>query len=875
MARFFTWHDIEIVLMEQYASWPESWIDVRVYSDCVEIYHQKDSMIRQRTQDFLKKVYTKNYSIEDNSLLVDFTQTYLDVYLQETDEEKREIQGRPLFKEIYLDRFQKQSVQTELPGARILAFHSYKGGVGRTLSLISLLRQCTEQYPDKKILVIDADLEAPGLTWMLEDRGRSQVSYLDILSVLNYGQDTDLDLIHLAGLIKTSTVIVTTEKTEQEQYFIPVYREKKQMWDISSSPERILATKENRYYITETISRLGKELGADLIIVDLRAGITEYSAPFLFDPRVEKIYVTSTSLQSVKGLNQILEQIYGKTDSNLLKSKVLMTMIPQAMPEERMEAIKDQILADIEARFDGKYSTFLRENYIIPVEFEDALIHIGDFSSVCRQLQNKRITDTMQTLAEDLFRQEEKEEYRFSEDQAREILKKIHSLAEEEVTAEGNGGANMLVTSSIKEIVRNFKNLLPRIVVTGAKGAGKTYIYKQMLSVKTWDGFEKLIDSSSQQEEDILIVPLISSWNSSNLKDSLAECIAYANSELDTSIKRSYVNENLKNLRTALEEGQVSKRSQWVKKWEDAILHLFGDQFGELSELDGFLSKKKKKIILIADGLEDLCMDAQLAKQEAWKYAVRALCQDIINELEDLDFGNLGVIIFARRDMLSEAIETNYEQFRNLYLKYELNWSQTEALRLALWLSARAFPALAGGADVPNATKEVLVEKLTQLWGVKLGRADSKEAFSDRWILASLSDFTGQLQARDIVRFLKYSTSSYDQASLAYHDRLIMPLEIRKAIAPCSGDKLTEIKLEMRNIYEILEKFMHMDDDKKSLPLTLDKIDLTAEQISRLETQGLLKISDKKYYLPEIIRLALGFKYEQGARPKVLSLLVK
>ena len=157
---------------------------------------------------------------------------------------------------------------------------------------------------------------------------------------------------------------------------------------------------------------------------------------------------------------------------------------------------------------------------------------------MCRQLQNKRITDTMQTLAEDLFRQEEKEEYRFSEDQAREILKKIHSLAEEEVTAEGNGGANMLVTSSIKEIVRNFKNLLPRIVVTGAKGAGKTYIYKQMLSVKTWDGFEKLIDSSSQQEEDILIVPLISSWNSSNLKDSLAECIAYANSELDTSIKR-------------------------------------------------------------------------------------------------------------------------------------------------------------------------------------------------------------------------------------------------------------------------------------------------------------------------------------------------
>ena len=54
----------------------------------------------------------------------------------------------------------------------------------------------------------------------------------------------------------------------------------------------------------------------------------------------------------------------------------------------------------------------------------------------------------------------------------------------------------------------------------------------------------------------------------------------------------------------------------------------------------------------------------------------------------------------------------------------------------------------------------------------------------------------------------------------------------------------------------------------KTLPLTLDKLSLTGDEISRLEAQGYLKISDKKYYLPEIIRLALGFTYERGARPK-------
>ena len=232
-------------------------------------------------------------------------------------------------------------------------------------------------------------------------------------------------------------------------------------------------------------------------------------------------------------------------------------------------------------------------------------------------------------------------------------------------------------------------------------------------------------------------------------------------------------------------------------------------------------------MVCILDGLEDLCMDAQLARTDTWKYAVRAICQDVINELDNLDYGNIGILVFARRDMLSEAIDTNYEQFRNIYLKYELNWSQTEALRLVLWLAAKAYPMLSEGIDITNATKEVLAEKLTRLWGLKLGRENSKEAFSDRWIMAALSDFSGQLQARDIVRFLKYATNDYAGMNMVYPDRLIMPLEIRNAILPCSEDKLEEIKSEMKNIYEILQKFMDMDSEKKTLPMTLDKIELT------------------------------------------------
>ncbi len=741
--------------------------------------------------------------------------------------------------------------------------------------MISLLRECSSHYPEKKILVIDSDLEAPGLTWMLAEQGQRPISYLDILSVMNFDEDIDQAIKRMAAEIQTSLVTVETDKMKIEQLFVPAYRHKKQVMNIFSNSERVLISKDNKYYITETISRLGQEVGADLVLVDLRAGITEYSAPFLFDSRVEKYYVSSTSLQSIKGLNQILEQIYGKTKSELLNSKIFLTMIPKVMERENVVEIEDQILKNVENSFDNTSDTFLRENYIVPFKFDEALVHLGDFSSVCELLQNKNITEVMGRLAEDLFIAEDKDENLFGEDEIREILKKLNQIAEEEVTAEGNSSANILVTSAIKEITRNFRNSLPKIVVAGAKGSGKTYIYKQLLAAKTWEEFRRFIDHAKNTEfENTLIVPLTASLNLKNMNLLISECVSNINESIEgLSIKPRFVNDNFQMLREELEGKEILTRGQWKQKWIDAILAAFGKEFQSLSDLDSFLEAKEKNVVLIVDGLEDLCVSVQIKQPEKWKNVLCSICQDIINELDNLDYGNIGIIVFARKDMLSEAIETNFEQFRNLYVKYELNWSQTEALRLALWLAAKAYPDLAANIDILSATREVLVKKLTQLWGVKLGKPDSKEAFSDRWIMAALSDFTGQLQARDIVRFLKYASASYADTNLIHKDRLIMPMDVRNAIAPCSRDKIDEIESEMVYIYEILEKFMEMNE--KTLPLTLDKLQLTGEQISRLEVQGLLKISDKKYYLPEIIRLALGFKYEKGARPKVLSLLVK
>ena len=634
-------------------------------------------------------------------------------------------------------------------------------------------------------------------------------------------------------------------------------------------------TKENKFYITETIAEIAKKVGADLVLVDLRAGITEYSAPFLFDPRVIKYYVTSTSLQSVKGTNQILEQVYKKTNADFLKSRILLTMIPETMKPEEIQEIENQIVNEVESGADTDNATFLRDEYFMELGFDKALVRTTDFNTLCEKLKASELASLMDEQVKSLFVGEQKDETLFEdEDKVRDILKRIYEISYAETTAEGTASTNMLVTSSIKEMIKNFKMELPRIVVSGAKGSGKTYIYKQLLQAKTWEKFIEQTGTSLDAGHETIIIPLLASINSQNMKPLIEECMKYAGQALTgIKIKKNADTINYNTLMNLLETSELT-RMEWVKQWLDLIIGMFQEDYKDISELDKAFENSGKRVVFVVDGLEDVCADSQTEKNDRWKMLLRSLCQNVVNELQRLDYGNIGIIVFARKDMISNAIDTNMEQFRSMYYNYELNWTQTEALRLALWIASKAYPELTEGIDVLNATRSVLTDKLTILWGLKLGRRDSREAFSDRWILAALSDFTGQLQARDIVRFLRYSSEGYGEAKFVYKDRLIMPVDIRKAIGSCAADKYKEIKAEMRNIYEILEKFEKMKGIK-TLPLTLDKIELTGDEISKLEAQGYLKISDEKYYLPEIIRLPLGFTYERGARPKVLSLLVQ
>ena len=100
-----------------------------------------------------------------------------------------------------------------------------------------------------------------------------------------------------------------------------------------------------------------------------------------------------------------------------------------------------------------------------------------------------------------------------------------------------------------------------------------------------------------------------------------------------------------------------------------------------------------------------------------------------------------------------------------------------------------------------------------------------------------------------------------------------MPNEIKKAVPECSREKIEEVKQEIGDLSPIFKRLAEATPEKRVLPFNANTFELSTTEETLMKQEGYLRVDNEKYYLPEIIRHALGFKYERGARPKVLSLL--
>ncbi|OPG13784.1 KGGVGR-motif variant AAA ATPase [Microbispora sp. GKU 823] len=764
------------------------------------------------------------------------------------------------------------------PGnVRIAALHSFKGGVGRTLHGVALAEAIAQR--GERVLLVDADLEAPGITWMFAAHGRRvDFAYEDFLSLLHSSEDGRPDDAVTLGSA------YLPNQTIDNVIVMPTRRSLQDIAPPRIQPTDLLTPERSIYYLTESLGQLAHQLDARAVLIDLRAGGSELSAPVLLDPRVQRIFVTTVSDQALIGTVRTIQELGRRAPSrpdDPASAAVITQFHPQGHGELAVQAaamLRDVISKTLEpGSQEGEDRVVDGDVTLEPIlsVFQDRLLALpSSWEAVVDLVRRQRLTHMLAPLADELSRVEEPAftpqagppVSPFGPDEHLAALRgRLGDFARRLAYAETADDTAFLPTESLRNLLTSHRTEPPLCVVAGAKGSGKTFTQIQMCFRRTWRDYAADVGVPGVALQALLAPVFISK----NLKDDTYQRISAI--QRDACVSRAAEPASQLELRDLIDGALRSQLSdaEWRRVWLTCMARAVGID-AEPTDVERKLADfahADSRIFLI-DGLEDLLQD--FARNESQRQALRVLMVDCLDWLRSLRGRPLGLVIFVRRDLVQAAVRQNYNQFLARYSEYELKWNPAEALRLALWIAQRSgsLPRLSS-EEVAKATDKDLSRRLMPVWGEKMGSPRSREARSDGWFLAALSDFNGQIQARDIVIFIAESADISKDDS-RWSDRLLTPSAMRNALVRCSREKIAAIGAESPQVGELLNRLDGLGAEKKKIPFSPEIVGLSAEDLDLLAANGVVFREEDQYWIPEIFRHGLSFK--AAGRPKILAI---
>lgn len=875
--RLFTWIDVEAVIQAKFEEkeCPDMIVWARAYWDGLFIGIQPET--KDKIFDWLAEIFEPRFDKEKQVIILESLpekKRFLNILIEETNEKpphprfKPSLQRPPLLCNA-VETASPPELESNLPP--VVAFHSFKGGVGRTLSALSMAKAITDQSEDTRVLFIDADLEAPGVTWLVQKRfPNPSVSFADFLALVHGDPKSDgSDSIDIVEERIREMVIDRT-------YILPAFRTANQFATLEIRPEHLIQGAQNPYILTEAVAMLGSRLGVDVVIVDLRAGLSELSTGFLLDPRVFRVIVTTLSSQSIEGTCREME-LLGKLAPSLKKNEPVPAIIFSQVPED---LLKNGVVVKHEERVLEASKAFLEsengDDYIemprIITPFASLLqVLPNDWSEVMKRVLQAGLTDEFKQLIDWLpLTSSSLEKTELETETVAKRRKLLAAFSKKLIFAETGTLNEFLSIPPLRNLASDYLTKIPVSVVVGAKGSGKTYTFLQVVFRSDWAKFIKDVGVGGSPTS-ALICPVMKSKNiASDTNMRVLDVRTNVAQQLNCSPppELSEISDYIKDrLNEDLHEGK------WREIWIDILAWSAGfEKFktGAGRRLSMYLAGRQIRLLPIIDGLEDLFQD--LSSNDRQKTAIRALIQEVPEWLEQQPDRNVGLLVFIRQDMVLTAVKQNTAQLMARYEPYALRWNVEEALRLAAWICAQseAMPDLKP-KDLQKINKDDLTSVLIGLWGRKLGSENSREARSAEWVIAALSDLKGQIQARDLVRFL-HEAARGSEPDTFWKDRILVPTAIKSALQVCSTEKINEISIENNELKEIFNKLRDLSQEYRQIPFVRDQTGLTIEQVQTLENNGVAYLEKEEYYIPEIYRAGLGFKLKAGARPRVLAL---
>lgn len=687
--RLYTWVDVEEVLLQAQAqeNWPTGLYRATAYWDGLKLTFKPRS--KKRILDWLEKLFPLSFDRKHEVLrlqsLPEGPKRECPVIWEEADQtEVPAASFLPLLGRPRLIVGPKPLFAQPPPYAKdwppIIAVHSFKGGVGKTLHALALAQSVSRERMEPSVLLVDGDLEAPGLSWLLQTRMPNPlIAYTDLLTIAHGDPDPEktASLKLVASLLRDSPI--------DGFYVLPAFRDVSRFNSLEIRPEHLLHGGGDPFLLTHLLASLGQMLGVDAIIIDLRSGLSELSSELLLDPRIHRLLITNMSGQSLSGMKQVIELIAERAPITE-KAHPLPALLFSFVNQELMEPVylepRQQPLTD------SLKTLYLTKGKEVSESDYDPVVLVSPLRTDLLSLPLDWDTTLAASKKHDLPAVMASYAYalplgsrpipRLTAKKLNEKREKLLDFLNRLETVAAGGIVGGVVTSAISRAVRDLGFRRGGEAITGYPGSGKTHLFLQMLCSKSLVGFVKnLGEKYFEREQDSYFFPLLAPLDFSGKALEVVEQAEYTlNQKLGLPPGRSS-----KDLRQKILRAKNSKLFQDPRRWRAFWMNCLAWRLGLTSDKDPFDSDKdmifefrefdfKEKsvgrLIVLADGIDELL--------PLGKFGLRELFLD----MPDIYSRNIQILPF-----LSSSIPDKSRSSLS-------QWSREEFLTLLAWIVSQA-----------------------------------------------------------------------------------------------------------------------------------------------------------------------------------------
>lgn len=216
-------------------------------------------------------------------------------------------------------------------GKKVITFYSFKGGMGRTTALAAVALTLIRQ--GKNVMMVDTDLEAPGLATLFFDEELIDRGVLDYL--IEHEID---DRVPITNYILDVTNPALLEENEEHLFLMPAgkvdenYLQKLARIDFQDNRPGYL-----REALTILLTDIKEHYDVDYILMDARAGFHDMGGIAVAQLPHGAVLFGNDSRQSWDGLTQVLRTI---AEGHRVDFPVMIvdTMCPKAVSESYISA---------------------------------------------------------------------------------------------------------------------------------------------------------------------------------------------------------------------------------------------------------------------------------------------------------------------------------------------------------------------------------------------------------------------------------------------------------------------------------------------------------------------------------------------------------